>query len=95
MNRREWNCGQNTVSYVIWLCGKRVGMKKNKTRIFLSFLDIKHRSTEHNSSLMMSESEFDSEQDAIFSYERPDRARNRVNGSMTNGEAYSLRPVEG
>ncbi|KAI4873982.1 hypothetical protein NFI96_032060, partial [Prochilodus magdalenae] len=57
--------------------------------------NIKHRSTEHNSSLMMSESEFDSEQDTIFSYERTDRARNRMNGAMSNGDAYSLRPVEG
>ncbi|XP_072536186.1 dyslexia-associated protein KIAA0319 [Salminus brasiliensis] len=57
--------------------------------------NIKHRSTKHNSSLMMSESEFDSEQDTIFSYERPDRARNRVNGAMANGDSYSLRPVEG
>ncbi|KAL6489059.1 hypothetical protein MHYP_G00028000 [Metynnis hypsauchen] len=57
--------------------------------------NLKHRSTEHNSSLMMSESEFDSEQDTIFSYERTDRARNRVNGAMTNGDAYSLRSVDG
>ncbi|KAG9276145.1 dyslexia-associated protein [Astyanax mexicanus] len=57
--------------------------------------NIKHRSTKHNSSLMMSESEFDSEQDTVFSYERTDRARNRVNGAITNGDAYSLRPVEG
>ncbi|XP_066538616.1 dyslexia-associated protein KIAA0319 isoform X2 [Hoplias malabaricus] len=57
--------------------------------------NIKHRSTEHNSSLMMSESEFDSEQDTIFSYERTDRARNQMNGAMSNGDAYSLRPVEG
>ncbi|XP_060936822.1 dyslexia-associated protein KIAA0319 [Limanda limanda] len=32
---------------------------------------IKHRSTEHNSSLMMSESELDSDQDTIFSRARP------------------------
>ncbi|KAM9488878.1 dyslexia-associated protein KIAA0319 isoform 2-T2 [Clarias gariepinus] len=57
--------------------------------------NIKHRSTEHNSSLMMSESEIDSEQDTIFSYERTDRARNRSNGAMMNGDTYSLRPVEG
>ncbi|KAF4087926.1 hypothetical protein AMELA_G00077080 [Ameiurus melas] len=56
---------------------------------------IKHRSTEHNSSLMMSESEIDSEQDTIFSYERSDRARNRANGAMMNGNTYSLRPMEG
>ncbi|KAM4568015.1 uncharacterized protein V3H82_012247 [Fundulus diaphanus] len=37
---------------------------------------LKHRSTEHNSSLMMSESELDSDQDAVFS--RPVRNRSRV-----------------
>ncbi|XP_058252466.1 dyslexia-associated protein KIAA0319 isoform X2 [Hemibagrus wyckioides] len=57
--------------------------------------NIKHRSTEHNSSLMMSESEIDSDQDTIFSYERMDRARNRANGAVMNGDTYSLRPVEG
>ncbi|XP_060725815.1 dyslexia-associated protein KIAA0319 [Tachysurus vachellii] len=57
--------------------------------------NIKHRSTEHNSSLMMSESEIDSDQDTIFSYETMDRARNRANGAMMNGDTYSLRPVEG
>lgn len=63
--------------------------------LFFFSSDIKHRSTEHNSSLMMSESEIDSEQDTIFSYERTDRARNRSNGAMMNGDTYSLRPVEG
>ncbi|KAK3571450.1 hypothetical protein QTP86_012078 [Hemibagrus guttatus] len=57
--------------------------------------NIKHRSTEHNSSLMMSESEIDSDQDTIFSYDRMDRARNRANGAVMNGDTYSLRPVEG
>ncbi|XP_053102871.1 dyslexia-associated protein KIAA0319 homolog isoform X3 [Hemicordylus capensis] len=36
---------------------------------------IKHRSTEHNSSLMVSESEFDSDQDTIFSREKIERTQ--------------------
>ncbi|KAL8182440.1 UNVERIFIED_CONTAM: hypothetical protein K2H54_056362 [Gekko kuhli] len=48
--------------------------------------DIKHRSTEHNSSLMVSESEFDSDQDTIFSREN---ARNLMNGSIKNGVSFS------
>ncbi|XP_024114153.1 dyslexia-associated protein KIAA0319 isoform X2 [Oryzias melastigma] len=39
---------------------------------------VKHRSTEHNSSLMMSESELDSDQDAAFSRGRRLRSRNRT-----------------
>ncbi|KAM4581000.1 dyslexia-associated protein KIAA0319 [Odontesthes bonariensis] len=47
---------------------------------------IKHRSTEHNSSLMMSESELDSDQDAVFSR---DRRRNRVGAQAArNGNAF-------
>ncbi|XP_056126835.1 dyslexia-associated protein KIAA0319 isoform X3 [Rhinichthys klamathensis goyatoka] len=57
--------------------------------------NIKHRSTEHNSSLMMSESELDSEQDNIFNYGRADKARNRANGVVRNGDTLSLCPVEG
>ncbi|KAK5891672.1 hypothetical protein CesoFtcFv8_012128 [Champsocephalus esox] len=50
---------------------------------------IKHRSTEHNSSLMMSESELDSDQDTIFSRERPVRSRNRTSaGAARNGNAF-------
>ncbi|KAI4797313.1 hypothetical protein KUCAC02_025172, partial [Chaenocephalus aceratus] len=50
---------------------------------------IKHRSTEHNSSLMMSESELDSDQDTIFSRERPVRSRNRTSASAArNGNAF-------
>uniref|UniRef100_A0A8C9DCN3 KIAA0319-like C-terminal domain-containing protein n=1 Tax=Panthera leo TaxID=9689 RepID=A0A8C9DCN3_PANLE len=41
---------------------------------------IKHRSTEHNSSLMVSESEFDSDRDTIFS---------SMNGSVRNGASFS------
>eukprot|EP00063_Salmo_salar_P081820 XP_014056655.1 PREDICTED: dyslexia-associated protein KIAA0319-like isoform X3 [Salmo salar] len=51
--------------------------------------NIKHRSTEHNSSLMMSESELDSDQDTIFSRDRPVRSRNRTNAQAArNGNTY-------
>ncbi|XP_066480881.1 dyslexia-associated protein KIAA0319 homolog [Tiliqua scincoides] len=52
---------------------------------------IKHRSTEHNSSLMVSESEFDSDQDTIFSREKSERenSRNARNGSIKNGISFS------
>ncbi|XP_075934571.1 dyslexia-associated protein KIAA0319 isoform X2 [Anarhichas minor] len=50
---------------------------------------IKHRSTEHNSSLMMSESELDSDQDTVFSQDRPVRSRNRVSAhAARNGNAF-------
>lgn len=62
------------------------------TFLHLSSLDVKHRSTEHNSSLMMSESELDSEQDNLFNY---GKARNRANGALRNGDTLSLCPVEG
>lgn len=54
-------------------------------------LGIKHRSTEHNSSLMVSESEFDSDQDTIFSRERMERGNPKVsvNGSIRNGASFS------
>lgn len=83
-------------------------VKKNSARVpemtptfavitftFLSSTDIKHKSTEHNSCLMMSESELDSEQENIFNYARSDKARNRANGAVRNGDAFSLCPVEG
>uniref|UniRef100_A0A8C9BH59 KIAA0319 n=1 Tax=Phocoena sinus TaxID=42100 RepID=A0A8C9BH59_PHOSS len=52
---------------------------------------IKHRSTEHNSSLMVSESEFDSDQDTIFSRDRMERGNPKVsmNGSIRNGASFS------
>ncbi|CAM4588405.1 dyslexia-associated protein KIAA0319 homolog isoform X4 [Lepidochelys kempii] len=52
---------------------------------------IKHRSTEHNSSLMVSESEFDSDQDTIFSREKVEREnpKNIMNGSVKNGVSFS------
>ncbi|XP_061573824.1 dyslexia-associated protein KIAA0319-like [Cololabis saira] len=53
---------------------------------------IKHRSTEHNSSLMMSESELDSDQDSVFSRDRPGpgpgRLKNRGGGPARNGNAF-------
>ncbi|XP_074841984.1 dyslexia-associated protein KIAA0319 homolog isoform X2 [Carettochelys insculpta] len=51
---------------------------------------IKHRSTEHNSSLMVSESEFDSDQDTIFSREKVEREypKNITNGSVKNGVSF-------
>ncbi|KAF4798256.1 Dyslexia-associated protein KIAA0319 [Turdus rufiventris] len=52
---------------------------------------IKHRSTEHNSSLMVSESEFDSDQDTIFSREKIERENSRtlINGSVRNGVSFN------
>uniref|UniRef100_A0A8C8RL93 KIAA0319 n=1 Tax=Pelusios castaneus TaxID=367368 RepID=A0A8C8RL93_9SAUR len=52
---------------------------------------IKHRSTEHNSSLMVSESEFDSDQDTIFSREKVEREtpKNVMNGSAKNGISFN------
>lgn len=50
---------------------------------------IKHRSTEHNSSLMMSESELDSDQDTTFAQHRPVRSRNRISPQAArNGNAF-------
>ncbi|XP_035268749.1 dyslexia-associated protein KIAA0319 [Anguilla anguilla] len=57
--------------------------------------NLKHRSTEHNSSLMMSESEFDSEQDTIFTRERQDKGKGYSNGTAKNGDAFSYHPVDG
>ncbi|KAJ1201160.1 hypothetical protein NDU88_004975 [Pleurodeles waltl] len=57
---------------------------------------IKHRSTEHNSSLMVSESEFESDQDTIFSREKIEREppKNAANGSIKNGNAFNYSPTE-
>ncbi|CAN9514452.1 unnamed protein product [Ophioblennius macclurei] len=49
---------------------------------------IKHRSTEHNSCLMMSESELDSDQDGVFSRDRPPRSKNRAAQAARNGNAF-------
>ncbi|XP_066572010.1 dyslexia-associated protein KIAA0319 isoform X1 [Amia ocellicauda] len=55
--------------------------------------NIKHRSTEHNSSLMISESEFESEQDTIFTREKVDKEKLKTcsNGSAQNGDVFSFR----
>ncbi|NXP28521.1 K0319 protein, partial [Scytalopus superciliaris] len=52
---------------------------------------IKHRSTEHNSSLMVSESEFDSDQETIFSREKIERENSRtlMNGPIRNGVSFN------
>ncbi|XP_078544068.1 dyslexia-associated protein KIAA0319 homolog isoform X1 [Lissotriton helveticus] len=57
---------------------------------------IKHRSTEHNSSLMVSESEFESDQDTIFSRGKIEREppKNAVNGSVKNGSAFNYSPTD-
>ncbi|EDL32470.1 mCG116690 [Mus musculus] len=51
---------------------------------------IKHRSTEHNSSLMVSESEFESDQDTLFSRERMERGvlKGSLNGCARNGVSF-------
>uniref|UniRef100_A0A8I5ZUN7 KIAA0319 homolog n=1 Tax=Rattus norvegicus TaxID=10116 RepID=A0A8I5ZUN7_RAT len=51
---------------------------------------IKHRSTEHNSSLMVSESEFESDQDTLFSQERMERGvlKGSLNGSARSGVSF-------
>ncbi|KAG8442317.1 hypothetical protein GDO86_011204 [Hymenochirus boettgeri] len=50
---------------------------------------IKHRSTEHNSSLMVSESEFESDQDTIFSRDNVRRVNTKHNGI---GSIHSAAP---
>lgn len=47
---------------------------------------VKHRSTEHNCSLMMSESELDSDQDAAFS--EGWRLRSRSRAAACSREAF-------
>ncbi|KAM5158142.1 dyslexia-associated protein KIAA0319 homolog [Mantella aurantiaca] len=53
---------------------------------------IKHRSTEHNSSLMVSESEFDSDQDTIFSRDKADQEnpKNISSGALRNGAPFNF-----
>uniref|UniRef100_A0A8C7E0L3 KIAA0319 n=1 Tax=Oncorhynchus kisutch TaxID=8019 RepID=A0A8C7E0L3_ONCKI len=83
-----------TVTWACVYCCKRRSRTKVRKKTKYTILDnmdeqekmelrpkynIKHRSTEHNSSLMMSESELDSDQDTIFSRDRPVRSRNRTN----------------
>uniref|UniRef100_A0A4W6DS04 KIAA0319 n=1 Tax=Lates calcarifer TaxID=8187 RepID=A0A4W6DS04_LATCA len=93
----------NCVSWTFICCCKRRQTKvRKKTKYtILDNMDeqervelrpkfsIKHRSTEHNSSLMMSESELDSDQDTIFSRDRPVRSRNRLSvQAARNGNAF-------
>ncbi|XP_026139541.1 dyslexia-associated protein KIAA0319 isoform X2 [Carassius auratus] len=95
-----------SISWICVCCckrGRRTKVRKKTKYTILDNMDeqermelqpkynIKHRSTEHNSSLMMSESELDSEQDNLFNY---GKARNRANGALRNGDTLSLCPVE-
>uniref|UniRef100_A0A8K9UU09 KIAA0319 n=1 Tax=Oncorhynchus mykiss TaxID=8022 RepID=A0A8K9UU09_ONCMY len=88
-----------TVTWTCVYCCKRRRRTKVRKKTKYTILDnmdeqekmelrpkynIKHRSTEHNSSLMMSESELDSDQDTVFSRDRPVRSRNRTNAQSTD-----------
>uniref|UniRef100_UPI00398F2475 dyslexia-associated protein KIAA0319-like n=1 Tax=Pristiophorus japonicus TaxID=55135 RepID=UPI00398F2475 len=55
---------------------------------------VKHKSTEHNSSLMVSESEFDSDQNTLFSRETVEKENHKVgmNGSLKNGVSFNYHP---
>nr|XP_020473050.1 dyslexia-associated protein KIAA0319 homolog [Monopterus albus] len=93
-----------SVSWTFICCCKRRRQTKVRKKTKYTILDnmddqervelrpkfsIKHRSTEHNSSLMMSESELDSDQDAIFSQDRPVRSQNRLSAQITrNGNTF-------
>ncbi|KAF7657003.1 hypothetical protein LDENG_00033390, partial [Lucifuga dentata] len=93
-----------TVSWTFICCCRRRRQTKVRKKTKYTILDnmdeqervelrpkfsIKHRSTEHNSSLMMSESELDSDQDTIFSRDRSVRSRNRLNAQAArNGNAF-------
>ncbi|XP_045070764.1 dyslexia-associated protein KIAA0319 homolog isoform X1 [Coregonus clupeaformis] len=91
-----------TVTWACVYCCKRRRRTKVRKKTKYTILDnmdeqekmelrpkynIKHRSTEHNSSLMMSESELDSDQDTIFSRDRPVRSRNRTQAAR-NGNTF-------
>lgn len=90
-----------SVSWTFICCCKRRKQTKVRRKTKYTILDnmdeqervelrpkfsIKHRSTEHNSSLMMSESELDSDQDTIFSRDRP--ARQLCSQAARNGNAF-------
>ncbi|XP_054483318.1 dyslexia-associated protein KIAA0319 homolog [Anoplopoma fimbria] len=93
-----------SVSWTFICCCRRRRQTKGRRKTKYTILDnmdeqervelrpkfsIKHRSTEHNSSLMMSESELDSDQDTVFSRDRPVRSRNRISaGAACNGNAF-------
>ncbi|XP_078056841.1 dyslexia-associated protein KIAA0319-like [Mustelus asterias] len=54
---------------------------------------VKHKSTEHNSSLMVSESEFDSDQNTLFSRETiEENHKVGMNGSLKNGVSFNYHP---
>ncbi|XP_061093171.1 dyslexia-associated protein KIAA0319 isoform X1 [Conger conger] len=99
-----------SVSWACVFCCKRRRRTKVRKKTKYTILDdmddqermelrpkysLKHRSTEHNSSLMMSESEFDSEQDTIFTRERPDKGKRHSNGTTKNGDAFGYHTVDG
>uniref|UniRef100_A0A3B5RDZ5 KIAA0319 n=1 Tax=Xiphophorus maculatus TaxID=8083 RepID=A0A3B5RDZ5_XIPMA len=91
-----------SLSWTFVCCSRRRKQRKGRKKTRYTILDdmdeqerlelrprfsLKHRSTEHNSSLMMSESELDSDQDSVFS--RPVRNRNRVGSQAArNGNAF-------
>ncbi|XP_017295296.1 dyslexia-associated protein KIAA0319 homolog [Kryptolebias marmoratus] len=91
-----------TLSWAFICCSRRRNQNKGRRRTRYTILDdmdeqerlelrprfsIKHRSTEQNSSLMMSESELDSEQDSVLS--RLGRGKNRTRTQMArNGIAF-------
>ncbi|MEQ2172457.1 hypothetical protein GOODEAATRI_021269 [Goodea atripinnis] len=90
------------LSWTFICCSRRRKQTKGRKKTRYTILDdmdeqerlelrprfsLKHRSTEHNSSLMMSESELDSDQDSVFS--RPVRNRNRIGSQAArNGNAF-------
>ncbi|XP_069763734.1 dyslexia-associated protein KIAA0319-like [Narcine bancroftii] len=55
---------------------------------------VKHKSTEHNSSLMVSESEFESDQNTLFSTETIEKESYKVgmNGSLKNEASFNYNP---
>ncbi|XP_027868203.1 dyslexia-associated protein KIAA0319 isoform X7 [Xiphophorus couchianus] len=91
-----------SLSWTFVCCSRRRKQRKGRKKTRYTILDdmdeqerlelrprfsLKHRSTEHNSSLMMSESELDSDQDSVFS--RPVRNRNQVSSQAArNGNAF-------
>ncbi|KAK5607350.1 hypothetical protein CRENBAI_026398 [Crenichthys baileyi] len=90
------------LSWTFICCSRRRKQTKGRKKTRYTILDdmdeqerlelrprfsLKHRSTEHNSSLMMSESELDSDQDSVFSC--PVRNRNRIGSQAArNGNAF-------
>ncbi|XP_013889963.1 dyslexia-associated protein KIAA0319 homolog isoform X2 [Austrofundulus limnaeus] len=91
-----------TLSWTFICCSRRRNQNQGRRRTRYSILDdmdeqerlqlrprfsIKHRSTEHNSSLMMSESDLDTDQDSVFS--RPGRTKNRTRTQVAqNGNSF-------